>query len=147
MPKIDTDQVAMILSQNELPQPTVERIMKDIQRQLEEEQQQKEAEKEPKKKRQFVILLSDPEGELPKKDLVGWVVQIPEEESPLSTQERIQRAAYEFNASPRGRKLPALSVGEAIESVSAKFFKEQEIAIKTKVPVLALRTDNKLPTE
>ncbi len=147
MPKIDTDQVAMILNQNELPQPVVERIMKDIQRQVEEEQQQKEAEKAPKKKRQFVILLSDPEGELPKKDIVGWVVQISEHDSPLSAPERIQRAAYEFNASPRGRKLPALSMGEAIESVSAKFFKEQEIAIKTKVPVLALRTDNKLPTE
>ncbi len=147
MPKIDTDQVAMILNQNELPQPTVERIMKDIQRQIEEEQQQKEAEKAPKKKRQFVILLSDPENELPGKDIVGWVIQIPEEESPLSAPERIQRAAYDFNASPRGRKLPVLSMGEAIESVGAKFFKEQEVAVKTKVPVLALRTDNKLPTD
>lgn len=147
MPKIDTDQVAMILNQNELPQPTVERIMKDIARQVEEEQRAKEEEKAPKKKRQFVILLSDPESELPKKDLVGWVVQIPEDDSPLSVQERIQKAAYDFNASPRGRKLPVLSMGEAIEAVSAKFFKEQEVAIKTKVPVLALRTDNKLPTE
>jgi hypothetical protein len=147
MPKIDTDQVAMILNQNELPQPTVERIMKDIQRQIEEEQQQKEAEKAQKKKRQFVILLSDPENELPGKDIVGWVIQIPEEESPLSAPERIQRAAYDFNASPRGRKLPVLSMGEAIESVGAKFFKEQEVAVKTKVPVLALRTDNKLPTD
>ncbi len=147
MPKIDTDQVAMILNQNQLDPPVVERIMNDIQRQIEEEQQQKEEEKTPKKKRQFVILLSDPDGALPKKDIVGWVVQIPEEESPLTAPERIQRAAYDFNASPRGRKLPALSIGEALESVGPKFFKEQEIAVKTKVPVLALRTDNKLPTE
>ena len=41
--------------------------------------------------------------------------------------------------------MPVETIGEACEAISAKLFKEQKIWIKTKVPVLAVTTPNKIP--
>jgi hypothetical protein len=100
--------------------------------------------KPPAPKKQFVILLSDPEGKLPKQDLVGWCVQIPENASPFSTMDRVFKAADSFNLSKRGRLLPVKTVGEALESVSAKYLKETELWVKTRLPVPAIVTDNRI---
>jgi hypothetical protein len=64
-----------------------------------------------------------------------------------STLERVHRAAYDFNASKKGRMLPAKTVGDALENVPAKFFKEAECWVKTKTPVLVVRTDNEIPKD
>ena len=40
--------------------------------------------------------------------------------------------------------MPVETIGEACEAVTAKLFKEQNIWIKTKVPVLAVTTANKI---
>lgn len=102
-------------------------------------------EKQPQVKKQWVILVSDPAGKLDGVDLGGWVFQIPEEDSPATTQERIYEAAYAYNRSKRGRLLPVQTIGEAVENVKAGQFKEQELWVKTKTPVLVLRTDNEIP--
>ena len=84
---------------------------------------------------------------IPSGCLVGWVLQIPENESVATTQDRILRGAYDFNASKKGRLLPVKTIGEALESVPAKFFKEADLWVKTKTPVLVLRTDNEIPRD
>jgi hypothetical protein len=43
--------------------------------------------------------------------------------------------------------MPIETIGEACEIVTAKFFKEQNIWIKNKVPVLVVGTPNKIPME
>ncbi|MCF3651819.1 hypothetical protein [Synoicihabitans lomoniglobus] len=145
MPKIDVNHVAEILKRNEVDPKLLNQIVSEINAVLEQEAGE---EKPPPIKKQWCILVSDPEGKLPEgEDFVGWVVQIPEGESPASTQERIHRAAYDFNATKRGQLLPATSMGEAIENVAAKHFKEAGLWVKTKEPVLILRTNNKIPTE
>ncbi len=101
----------------------------------------------PATKKQFAVLVSDPDGRLPKHDFVAWVVQIPENESVATTQDRINRASYDFNASKKGQLMPVKTVGEALENVPAKFFKEADVWVKTKTPVLMLRTDNQIPRE
>ena len=101
----------------------------------------------PAVKKQWVFLLSDPEGRMPKDDFAGWVLQIPENESPATTQDRIFRSAYDYNMSKKGRLYPAKTVGEALENVPAKFFKEVDVWVKTKTPVLVLKTDNEIPKE
>lgn len=102
--------------------------------------------KPPQKKKQFVVLLSDPLRKIEAgAELAGWVLQLPEDASPLSLHERIQKAAYDFNASRRGRKLPVQTVGETFESVPAKALKEVELWCKTREPVLVLTTNNELP--
>lgn len=111
-------------------------------------------EKEPAVKKQFVVLVSDPAGELKGRlrpdgtlgdiELVGWVLQVPESEAPQTITHRIADAAATFNASKRGRILPVVTVGEALENVPSKHFKEVETWVKTKTPVLIVTTDNRI---
>jgi len=145
MPKIDISKVAEILQKNHLEPATLRRIIEEINRAVQPDPGEEDA--PPPVKKQFLILVSDPNHRLPKDDFTGWVVQIPEDESPVTTQDRIFRGAYDFNASKRGRLLPVKTVGEAMENVPAKHFKEAELWVKTKTPVLMLRTDNRIPTE
>ncbi len=146
MAKIEVAKIADILRQNELEPAVMRRILEQINK-VTEEAAVAEDEKPPAQKKQFVILVSDPDGQMPEHELAGWVLQIPEDASPLSLQERVHKAAYDFNATRRGRKLPVETMGEAFESVPAKNFKEVEVAVKTKTPVLVLTTDNKLPKD
>ena len=143
MSKIETTKVLEILKHNQLSPAVLRAIIEEMN--LAIQPAPGDEEKVPAVKKQHVILISDPEGKLPKCDFVGWVIQIPENESPATTLDRIQRGACEFNCTRRGRMLPVKTIGEALESVPAKHFKETEVWVKTKTPVLVLRTDNQLP--
>jgi hypothetical protein len=142
MPKIEVNEVAEIMKRNKIDPTILRQVVEEMKVRA---QSDTDGEKAPALKKQFVILISDPEGRMPKIDFAGWVLQIPEEESPATTQDRIFRAAYAFNASKKGRLLPAKQVGEALENVPAKHFKEAELWVKTKTPVLVLTTDNEIP--
>ena len=142
MAKVDTELIKLILQRNEIDIRTVARIMDDIEIEL---RNQVDEDRPPPIKKQWCILISDPKGEMQGTDHTGWVIQIPEDDSPATTQDRIINAAYDYNVSPRGRKIPVQTIGETCEVVPARFFKEQGAWIKTKVPVLMLTTDNKIP--
>ncbi|MFA5265000.1 MAG: hypothetical protein WC378_14345 [Opitutaceae bacterium] len=144
MPKIEINQVAEILKRNKADPALLRAVVQEMNLLA---QAAAEEEKPPAVKKQFVILVSDPDGRFPKHDFAGWVLQIPEEESPVTTTERIFRASYEFNSSKKGHLLPVKTVGEAIENVPAKSFKEAEVWVKTKTPVLILTTDNEIPKD
>ncbi|MGB0744710.1 MAG: hypothetical protein ACPGSB_09305 [Opitutales bacterium] len=146
MPKIDIETLKFILQRNETDIRKINEIMQDIEMELKAEEEER-ANRPPPVKKQFSIVLSDNEGILEDKDLTGWVVQIPEDDSVTVAPERIIRAAYEYNTTPKGRRMPVQTIGEACEAVTAKFFKEQNIWVKTKVPVLAVATPNQIPTE
>ena len=144
MPKIDVNKVAEILKKNQVD-PKILRLIVEEMNIL--TQADTDEEKPPAVKKQFAILISDPEGRLPKTDFAGWVLQIPEDESVVTTQDRIVRAVYEFNTTRKGRLLPSKTIGEALENVPAKHFKETGVWVKTKTPVLMLKTDNEIPME
>lgn len=145
MPKVDTELVKMILQRNELDLRLVSQILEDLNTEIAAAAD--EDEKSPPVKKQFVFLLSDPKGELEGKDFVGWVIQIPEDDSPFSAEERIIRSAYEFNITPKGRRLPVKTIAEVCEHVGARITKEQNVWIKTKEPVYVLRTNGKIPLD
>lgn len=143
MAKIEVSQVAELLKKHKLDPALLRALVEEM-----NEATQPDGEPgAPAPKKQFVVLISDMEGKLPKMDLTGWVVQIPENASPFSTTDRIFKGAYDFNASKKGRLLPVKSVGEALESASAKYFKESELWVKTKMPVAVIVTDNILPKD
>ena len=146
MAKIDVETLKFILQRNEPDVRKVNEIMQEVEMELKAEEEEK-ANRPPPIKKQFSILISDPEDELKDKDLTGWVVQIPEDDGVTVAPERIISAAYEFNPPPKGRRMPVETIGEACEAVPAKLFKEQNVWIKTKVPVLAVTCPNKIPTE
>jgi hypothetical protein len=145
MAKIDVSKVAEILKKNEIDPSVLRRVIEEIN--LAVQPDPGEDEKPPAVKKQFVILVSDPEGRLPKNDFVGWVLQIPENESPATTRDRVFRSSYDFNTTKKGQLMPVKTVGEAIENVPGKFFKEAEVWVKTKTPVLVIKTDNQIPKE
>ena len=101
-------------------------------------------ESEPKPKQQFVILVSDTNGII-NKDLVGWVLQIPENDDVATVLDSIKSGAYNFNASKKGQKYPVSSIGQAIANVPNKFFKTNNLKIKTKEPIQIITTNNVLP--
>jgi hypothetical protein len=144
MAKIDVNKVAEILKKNQVDPKVLRQIVEEMNILT---QAEGDDEKPPAVKKQWAILISDPEERLPKTDFVGWVLQIPEDDSVATTQDRIFRAAYEFNTTKKGRLLPPKTVGEALENVPAKHFKEVGLWVKSKIPVLMLKTDNEIPME
>lgn len=144
MAKIDVSKVAEILKKNSIDPAILRRVVEEMNLAV---QPDGEEEKTPAVKKQTVILISDPDGRMPKVDLVGWVLQIPETESPATAVDRVCRGAYDFNATKKGMLMPVSTVGEAIESVPGKFFKEADVWVKTKMPVLVLKTNNEIPKE
>ena len=144
MPKIDVETLKFILQRNEPDIRKVNEIMQEIEMELKAEEEEK-LNRPPPVKKQFSVLIADAEGELKDKDLTGWVVQIPVDDSVSLCPERIINAAYEFNTTLKGQRMPVETIGEACEAVTAKLFKEQNIWIKTRVPVLAVTTANRIP--
>jgi hypothetical protein len=136
--KADLDLVKLCLQRQELDARLVASVLEDITQELQAQQE----DKAPKQKMQTCILGDAGFGEMPAQ---GWVVKIPEGENPATILARIFSAAYQFNASPKGRRLPVRSVKEALEVIPARIFKEQGISPQTKEPVLILATDNRIP--
>lgn len=145
MAKIDINKAAEILKRNEIDPKLLRRIIEEMNALAQEEAG--DGDKPLAVKKQFAILVSDPEGVLPKEELAGWVFQLPESESVATVEERVHRGAYEYNATRKGRQHPVKTVGGAIEQVPAKIFKETDLWVKTKTPVLVLRTNNEIPHE
>ena len=144
MKKVDLDLVKAVLQRNDMDMRLVSQILEEIQVELAALEQ--ETEKVPPVKKQYVFVLSDPKGELEGKDFTGWVVQIPEEDSPFLAEERLFRSGYEYNVTPKGRRLPVKTVSEVCEFVPARIMKEQKLWVRTKEPVYVLRTSGKIPT-
>ena len=143
MAKIDVNKVAEILKKNHIDPAVLRRVVEEMN--LAAQPDPGEGDAKPPVKKQFIILVSDPNEKMPKNDFTGWVLQIPEDESPASVQERLLKGAYDYNASKKGRLYPARTVGDAVENVPAKFFRDAELWVKTKTPVIVLRTDNEIP--
>lgn len=144
MPKVDLELVKMVMQRNEVDIRLVSQVLEDINEEL---KNQVDEEKPPPVKKQFVMMVSDPHGELPEKDFTGWVLQIPEDDSVHLAEERLVKAAYAYNQTPKGRRLPVQSVAEICEHVPARYLKEEQVWVKTKEPVYMLKTTNKIPWE
>lgn len=146
MAKVDLDLLQIVLERNSVDARLTAQIISDIQEQIKIEKMEAE-EKEPPVKKKYVFVASDPEGVLDGKELVGWVVQIPEDRSEFSVEESILAATYEYNRSKKGRRAPARTIGEACERVPAKLFREQKIWLKNKEAAFLLPTRNALPSD
>ncbi len=144
MAKVDLELVKMVLQRNELDVRVVSQIIEDINVEL---ATSVDEEKPPAVKKQFVVMVSDPLGQLKGKDFTAWVLQIPEEDSVYTTEERLFRSAYDFNQTPKGRRLPLKTIAEVCEHVPTRVSKENKVWIKTKEPVLVLATSNKIPMQ
>ena len=147
MAKVDIELVQMVLQRNDLGAQKTAQIMEDLK--FESKQKDNDGEKEPAVKKQFVIVVNDPYGKIGETgfEYQGWVVQIPEDAAPMEALEKLHKGVYDFNLTPKGRRMPIKTIAEACEFGSAKIYKEHKIWVKTKEPVLVLRTNGKVPRE
>ncbi|MDR3228194.1 MAG: hypothetical protein LBT53_02095 [Puniceicoccales bacterium] len=144
--KVDMDIVEAVLSQN-VDVYTAAKIIEQLKKEQEEAAVKDAEKKEIKPKKQYIPVISDPNGELEGKDIVGWVIQLLEEENPATTMEKLITAAYDYNTTKKGAKDPALTIADVCERVPPKVLKEQQIWVKTKEPVSFIITDNVVPME
>lgn len=143
MAKVDLEVVKRVLKRAELENDVLSEIMGELQSAANETTDSDEERPTPIKK-QFVIVAADNEGILANNELVGWVLQMPEDEPMTSTPEKLARVAKAFNLSKKGRRYPVETVGETCENVPARIFKEQKLWLKTKEPVLIVPVQNAL---
>lgn len=141
--KANLETIQDVLNDSLIPK-LAQKLTQEIERQAALTAEEEKAQRPPVQKKQFVIIVSDPNGVI-QTDLVGWVAQIPEDDAVGETMDRLIRASYEYNISKKGRKYPVKTVGEACEAVSGKFLKEQDLWMKTKEPVQVIVTDNVIP--
>jgi hypothetical protein len=94
-------------------------------------------EKAPRQKTQFGILTNADRS-------AGWVFTLPEEGSVHTIEGSVRQAGHAWNATKKGRMLPVKTIGEACESVPARFFKDAGLTCKTKMPVIVMATNNEL---
>ena len=142
--KVDIDLVKMVLRRARLTAVQQEQILEDIRF---ESNQVVGEDREPPEKKQFVVILNDPYGKLEDAgvEFSGWVVQIPEDADPHSAPRRLYGGAYDFNQTPKGRKMPLKTIDEAVRFGSPKIYKEHKIWMKTKESVLIIPANGKLP--
>lgn len=148
MPKIDVETTKFILQRNLPDIRMVNEVMQEIEMELRAEEEEK-ANKPPAQKKQTVMLVSadsirawDAERG---GDLVGWVVEIPEDDAPCHAIPRLMAAACEFNTTPKGRRMPLETIGETCEVCPPRILKEVQLWVKTKTPVLVLPVENRIP--
>lgn len=149
MAKIEIELVAEVLAnESKVEKAELDRIVRLLTRAAERAADEAAAAKEPTTKKQMVVVISDPRNEIPTDtDFVAWVMQIPENDAPATTLDRVVKAAHSYNLTRRGQKYPVKSIAEACEVVGAKFLKEMNVAVKTRLPVSVLVTDNELPKD
>jgi hypothetical protein len=139
MAKVDIEIVQKVLKENGVDV----RLAASILNQIREVAMEEAVVREKPAKKQHLVLVSEPEGGLPK-DLVGWVVQILEEDDPRETAQRIAEVATVFNDTPKGQRLPVDSFGDACQSLPTKLLKENNVWVKTREPVRVLAVKNSL---
>ena len=142
--KVDINLVEMVLRRAKLSAVQQAQILEDIRF---ESNQVVGEDREPPEKKQFVVILNDPYGKLEDAgvEFSGRVVQIPEDADPHSAPRRLYGGAYDFNQTPKGRKMPIKTIDEAVRFGSAKIYKEHKIWPKHKEPVLIIPANGKLP--
>lgn len=143
MAKVELELVKKVLKRAAVDESVMTEIVEELQSAIKEIEEDDEP-KPPQVKKQHVILLSDCEGEFVDKELVGWIFQMPEDKPMTEAIDMVLKASKSFNKSKKGRKLPVDTVGEACESIPAKIFKEHDLWLKTKEPVLIIPVKNSL---
>ena len=150
--RLNEEDIEHVLTQKGVDQPRVKDIMSEIKRLEDEEAERAKLQSASRKKKKMVLVASDPDDRYAQVvDCPVWVVQMNEEDNHTDVVEKINKATYAYNndvlngQKESSRKNPVYKVSESLEQVTAKYFKEEEISVKTKEPTVIVRTDNQIP--
>ena len=143
--KIEIELIQRALERAELAPEKVKKIIHELS--LNSAKLEAPYEAKAKTKKQFVVAINDPFGELKCNALSGWIMQIPQDKAPQDALNILRSAVCDFNLSPKGRRMPITTFREAFKYVSPKCAKEYKLAIKTKEPVLLIPAPRLIESE
>ena len=150
--RLNEEDIEHVLTQKGVEQPKVKDIMSEIKRLEDEEAERAKLQSASRKKKKMVLVASDTDDRFMQVvDCPVWVLQMNEEDNHTDVIEKINSATYAYNndvlngKKKNSRKNPVYKVSESLEQVTAKYFKEEEISVKTKEPTVIVRTDNQIP--
>lgn len=143
--KVSIDQVEHTAQSLQIDGSKVNKLVDDLRKSLEEEA----AEPVKREKKQLVVV-ANIEGL--SEDLVSAISEIPMMivEYPADGDHNqivpsIHKAAYEYNLSKKGQKKPVTKVLETLSTAQRKFFKPENIGVKSKEISILVTTDNIVP--
>lgn len=140
---IKIEEVESVLRNKNIPANVIIQVVNELEAVAEENKAEKSA--EPKQKNEYGVILLDPNNVVRDNNLTALVVQYPHGENPNTILDRLYAATYAQNAAGKRKKYNIQTVGEAARSVKRKFYKENRLMIKTKEPVLVVKSDNNIP--
>jgi hypothetical protein len=123
------------------------KVLIAVENDLEKKVEEIAADKEPgtKTRNQHVIVLLDPEGHV-KGDVTGYVTQFPADQDAGTALDKLHKAAYEFNASPKRKGQAITNLGD-IGRAKRRHFKDSGIKlVGGKEPLRVLVSRGPIPT-
>lgn len=144
MKQQDLDIIEQALNSNAIDIHTKIKILDKIEELIRIAKEEASKDKDKKIQKKYVFIACDPENILESRNLTGYVVQIPADESEFCVERKISEAAYEYNRTRKGQRNPVKTIAEACEFVPARFFKDQDVWVKNKEAAFLLPTNNEL---
>lgn len=142
---VKIEDVVETLRETGIPQDKINAVVKELQKVEEAAAEERAENKAPKQKTNFVVLTMD-DGKLQAVDLLGYIVQIPEDKQSDYAITAIYDAVRDYNNTARkAKKYPVTLIGEAMETLRGRFLKERKIKIKTKQSVKIVPVKNEIP--
>lgn len=143
MTKKDLDTIEHSMSQADIDQQEIARVIADLKAQIEEAAALREQKEKPLKIKYIIANTTDFNGD--PTELPAMVVEAEDEVVWNTVVDIIKEVAAKANNEVRKLKNdPIESVFDAIERVPAKFFKERKMRVISKEMLQILETDNKL---
>jgi len=137
------EEVIATMRELKVPVDLIIKVETELEAKEAELKREKEENKNPKSKNQFAVVLLDPENHV-KGDVTAFVTQMPEGDDAGDALNRLHKASYEFNRSKkRGKNVTNLG---DIGTVKRKFFKNENVHLKTAEPVRVLVSKGPIPT-
>lgn len=132
--KISSDNLAEALRKLGVAEATITAAIKDAKQRDDDEKLPKEK----KSKKQWIAVINDPNNKLPE-NLSVWLFQ-QDEDSATDIVTSIKNAAASCKASSKKKADLLNSMTDIMEFTPSKFFKEQHIVCKTKLPAPVIKT-------
>ena len=133
--KLSLDEVAEVASSSLKDKSELPALLKKLQELADEKAKEKEENKADRVKKVLTTIQAED------KDTC-WVLEIEEDFDVATVEATILAAIADFNATKKGSKKPIVTIGDAFQSMAAKFWKARKLNRKTKEPVYISSTTN-----
>lgn len=120
------------------------KVLNYLQEVIKEHEEHKQDNAAPKAKNEFGVVLYDTNNELNGKEFTASIYTILQGDNHNTVLNRISSAVREQNEAAKRKRNVINSIGTAFQFLKRRFIKEQNVNIKTKVPVRVIISNNQI---